>query len=77
MPKKGQQLFLCTLECTVLPIMLGAGETAQWLGALTALPQGPGLICRHPHGVLQLSIMAVPGDPVILSGLLRQQAHRW
>ena len=34
-----------------------AGEMAQWLRALTALPRGPEFKSKQPHGGLQPSVM--------------------
>ena len=39
-----------------------AGEMAQWLRALTALPEDLGFNSQHPHGSSQLSVTLVPGD---------------
>jgi len=36
---------------------IGAGETAQWLGALTALHRGPEFNSQQPHGDSQPSVM--------------------
>jgi hypothetical protein len=35
----------------------GAGEMAQWLRALTALPKGPEFKSQQPHGGSQPSVM--------------------
>jgi hypothetical protein len=34
-----------------------AGETAQWLRAMTALPAGPEFKSQQPHGGSQPSVM--------------------
>ena len=47
-------------------IHLGAGEMAQQLRALAALPEDLSSISQHPHGSSQLSITPVPGDPAPL-----------
>jgi hypothetical protein len=41
---------------------LGAGEMAQWLRILAALPKGPGFNSQYPHGSSQLSVTSFPGD---------------
>lgn len=52
LPQKHQSLIL--IESQVL-------EEAQWLRVLAALPKNPVLI-HNPHGSLQPSVIAVPGD---------------
>jgi hypothetical protein len=37
--------------------VLRAGEMAQWLRALTALPEGPEFNSQRPYGGSQLSVM--------------------
>lgn len=41
-------------------LSLTAGKTAQWLGALTVLPEDPGFNSQHLHGSLQLFVTPVP-----------------
>ena len=45
----------------VIKVNAGAGEMAQWLRVLAALPEDLGFNSQHPHGSSQLSIISVPG----------------
>ena len=42
----------------------GTREVAEWLKALAALPEDPGLILSNPYGGSQPSVTPGPGDPV-------------
>jgi hypothetical protein len=48
----------------------GAGEVvSQWLEAQATLAKDPGFSSQHPHGSSQPSIIPVPGDLMLSSGL--------
>lgn len=48
---------------------------AQWLGALTALPEDQGADSYHTHGSPQPSVTPALGDPMPTSSLEGYQAH--
>jgi len=50
-------LNLLSQTPSLLETVLGAGEMAQWLRALTALPDGPELNSQQPHGGSQPYVM--------------------
>ena len=54
---------------------LGSGETAQWLRAIAALPENPGLIPRTYINRSKLFLTAVPGDVMPASVLCRGHKH--
>jgi hypothetical protein len=53
----------------------GSGETAQWLRAIAALPENPGLIPRTYINRSKLFLTAVPGDVMPASVLCRGHKH--
>ena len=49
---------------------------AQWLRALTALPEDP-IFILLTHSSLQLPVGSLPGNLMLSSGLHRHQVHIW
>jgi hypothetical protein len=57
--------------------VVGAGETGQWLRALSVFPKALSSIPKHQHGGTQASVIPVTGDPTPSSDLSRHYVPAW
>jgi hypothetical protein len=50
-----------------------AGDMAQWIRTLAALPRGSEFNSQHPHGSSQQSVTPITGEPTPSSALYWHQ----